>query len=213
MEFIREYKNSISSEVCDEIIRKFELEEDKHCGKTISGVHKDIKDTTDYQLFSPIDKTIKEVWKNIDKILYDELKQKMKSYITELDGIFFNDISYNLFNYQFLSDDGFMIQKYKKGIGKYIYHNDFKNDVIQHRHRVITYLWYLNDVDEGGTTEFLGGKLHIKPEKGKLVLFPASWCFPHRGNVPISNDKYIITGWFYEENNEKIINIINKMNK
>ena len=112
MEFIREYKNSISSEVCDEIIRKFELEEDKHCGKTISGVHKDIKDTTDYVLCSPKDRSIKEVWKIIDKILYDELKQKMKSYITELDSIFFNDISYNLFNYQFLSDDGFMIQKY-----------------------------------------------------------------------------------------------------
>jgi hypothetical protein len=214
MEFIREYKNSISVEICDEIIRKFELEEDKYSGRTITGVNTHIKDTTDYVLYDyNNNKLIKDIWKNIDKILYDELHHKLKSYITELDDIFFNDISYNLFKNQFLSDDGFMIQKYKQGIGKYIYHHDFKVDMIQNRHRVITYLWYLNDVDEGGTTEFLGGKLHIKPEKGKLILFPASWSFPHRGNVPISSDKYIITGWFYEEDNEKIVNIINNMNK
>ena len=110
-------------------------------------------------------------------------------------------------------DTCFLMQKYNKNEGKFVYHDDFSilNDL--KIHRVITYLWYLNNVDEGGTTEFLGGKLHIKPEKGKLVLFPASWCFPHRGNVPISNDKYIITGWFYEEDNEKIIDIINNMNK
>jgi hypothetical protein len=32
---------------------------------------------------------------------------------------------------------------------------------------------------------------------GKLLLFPASWVFPHRGKMPISEDKYIVTGWFH----------------
>lgn len=50
---------------------------------------------------------------------------------------------------------------------------------------------------EGGETEFWS-KYRIKPEAGKLVLFPASWAFPHRAIVPLSSDKYIITGWLWE---------------
>ena len=53
---------------------------------------------------------------------------------------------------------------------------------------------YLNDVDEGGETEFWG-TLKVKPEAGKLILFPATWTYPHCANIPISNAKYIITGW------------------
>jgi hypothetical protein len=37
----------------------------------------------------------------------------------------------------------------------------------------------------------------VKPEAGKLLFFPATWTYPHRGMMPISNDKYIITGWIY----------------
>jgi hypothetical protein len=63
-------------------------------------------------------------------------------------------------------------------------------------HRVITYLWYLNDVNDGGETEFCGD-FKVKPRAGKLVLFPASWCYPHKGIMPLSNNKYIITGWLH----------------
>ena len=76
------------------------------------------------------------------------------------------------------------------------------------QYRVITFLWYLNTVEEGGETELLGS-VNIKPERGKLLLFPASWTFPHRGKMPISHDKYIVTGWFHvskDQQNEKIKN-------
>ena len=42
---------------------------------------------------------------------------------------------------------------------------------------------------------FKNGK--IKAEKGKLLIFPSSWTYIHRGNIPISDDKYIITGWVH----------------
>ena len=89
-----------------------------------------------------------------------------------------------------------MIQKYQKNKGKYVYHNDASFEST--KYRVITYIWYLNDVEEGGETEFFG-EYCVKPEKGKLVLFPASWTFPHCGKIPISHDKYIVTGWLYIE--------------
>jgi hypothetical protein len=54
---------------------------------------------------------------------------------------------------------------------------------------------YLNDVEEGGETEFLHQGKRIKPTKGTLILAPASYTHAHRGNPPLSNDKIIITSW------------------
>jgi hypothetical protein len=122
------------------------------------------------------------------------------------------NISFKILHSKFLQYDEFMIQKYNKLDGKYIYHNDSFVDFNKTRYRVFTYLWYLNTVTEGGETEFWGS-YKIKPEAGKLILFPACWTFPHTGKMPISNDKYIITGWIYvNENklvNQRVADVIN----
>ena len=61
-------------------------------------------------------------------------------------------------------------------------------------------MYYLNDVSEGGETEFYHQKVKIKPEKGTLVIFPAYFTHLHKGNVPISNDKYILNFWLMKGN-------------
>jgi hypothetical protein len=61
--------------------------------------------------------------------------------------------------------------------------------------RFLSFMWYLNDVNEGGETEFLD--LVIKPESGKLLVFPPLWMFPHRGNCPKSNPKYILSTYLH----------------
>jgi hypothetical protein len=103
-----------------------------------------------------------------------------------------NNISFK--NIHFYELNNFFIKKYIKNDGKFEYHHDFvvENNSV----RIITYLFYLNDVEEGGETEFLG-TYKVKPEKGKMIIFPCSWTFPHSGKMPISNDKYIISGWLH----------------
>lgn len=54
---------------------------------------------------------------------------------------------------------------------------------------------YLNDVEEGGETEFLYYPKRIKAEQGKLIIWPATFTHTHRGNTPLTGDKYIITSW------------------
>ena len=61
--------------------------------------------------------------------------------------------------------------------------------------RYISYLYYLNDVEDGGKTVFNG--LTIKPRKGTLVVFPPLWMFPHKGEPPISGPKYILTTYLH----------------
>jgi hypothetical protein len=201
--YIYETDFSIPPELCDEIIQMYETEQTSHFnGRTFSGVDKSIKNTTDMIIPHNLDNN-KEKWFEIENFLYKEIYANLLKYLNELS----NKNSYKIQNnnnkeFRLLNGnlhfDHFMIQKYNKNEGKYIYHDDFYSDHIKNRYRVITYIWYLNDVDDGGETEFWG-EYKIKPKKGKLVFFPATWCFPHRGKMPISNDKYIITGWFYKE--------------
>ena len=58
---------------------------------------------------------------------------------------------------------------------------------------------YLNDVDEGGETQFVQFKkpgthipLKIKPQQGRLLMFPPQWMYYHAGLKPVSNSKYLI---------------------
>ena len=57
---------------------------------------------------------------------------------------------------------------------------------------MLTYLWYLNDCEEG-YTEFADRR--IQPECGKLILFFADPALLHRGIAPKTGAKYIMTGW------------------
>ena len=61
--------------------------------------------------------------------------------------------------------------------------------------REFVIITYLNDVPEGGETEFLYQQVRVKPEMGKTVIFPAAYTHMHRGNPPIGGSKYIATTW------------------
>ena len=197
-EFVYQNDSSLSPELCNRIITLFENDDSKYEGITIGGLQKNVKNTMDLMI-NPLD--VK--WIKINKTLENELINNVKIYIDNINSLISsydvenNNINkFKLFSNKILTTHSkFMIQRYIKNEGKYIYHNDGLVDYTDKRQRVLTFLWYLNDVAEGGETEFLGNK--ITPTAGKLILFPASWCFPHRGVMPISNNKYIITGWLY----------------
>lgn len=59
--------------------------------------------------------------------------------------------------------------------------------------RYMVFLWYLNDVGEGGETEFCDMGLRIEARQGRLLMFPPYWMFQHAGLPPRSNDKYMIS--------------------
>ena len=187
--------DSICHDLCDEIITKFENEPNKmDCG-----IQKNIKDTTDFIM--PINC---EKWYKIHKCLLKELTKNLNQYLDSLchdedklsceeskeDFIIIDKKKTILYN--------FMVQRCIKNKGKYTYHNDFNIDFEKKEYRIIRYIWYLNNVEEGGETGFWND-YKIKPEKGKLILFPACWTFPHCGRMPISSNKYIITGWIYQK--------------
>lgn len=86
------------------------------------------------------------------------------------------------------------VQKTKVGGGYHIWHHE--TDKRETSNRVLAWTVYLNDVAEGGETEYLYQHLRVKPTMGTFVIWPAGFTHTHRGNPPLSNDKYIMTGWF-----------------
>lgn len=195
-------ENSLSPELCNLIIQYFNDDKNKYEGVTGGGLNHAIKETLDLSL------TQQDCprWKKICSILHNELDINTKSYVSKINNqitenheIENSTNNYSVFSKAFLKNETFQMQKYEKGKGRYIYHTDESYDHSKNEYRVITFLWYLNTVDEGGETE-LWCTHKIKPEAGKLLLFPACWTFPHRGKIPISHDKYIITGWLYINN-------------
>lgn len=85
------------------------------------------------------------------------------------------------------------IQKTKIGGGYHVWHCENSNR--QTNGRILAFTIYLNDVEEGGETEFLYYPKRIKPKTGSVLIFPSGFTHTHRGNPPISNEKYIVTGW------------------
>jgi len=88
---------------------------------------------------------------------------------------------------------GVKIQRTRPGEGYHIWHTE--QGSIDSGNRFGVFLWYMNDVEQGGETEFLYLKKRIHAIRNRLVIWPAGYTHTHRGNPPLSNDKYIITGW------------------
>jgi hypothetical protein len=68
--------------------------------------------------------------------------------------------------------------------------------------RQLVFMTYLNDVADGGETEFWDQNLQVKPEKGLTLIFPAFWTHLHRGRGSPSQYKRIVTGWFNVKTND-----------
>jgi len=86
------------------------------------------------------------------------------------------------------------LQRYEKGVGHFkSFHTE--GEYKEFSNRLFAVMFYLNDVEEGGETEFLHQGLFVKPTKGTFLVWPAPWPYVHRGHVPISDNKYILTTW------------------
>ena len=67
-------------------------------------------------------------------------------------------------------------------------------DVMDHAsaRRFLVAFLYLNDVAEGGGTEFPLWGQTVQPKAGTLLMFPPLWPWLHAGRRPASGPKYII---------------------
>lgn len=89
---------------------------------------------------------------------------------------------------------GAKLQRTPPGGGYHYWHHEHEGDM-NSNNTLLAWMVYLNDVEEGGETEFLYQKKKFSPKTSSLIVWPSGFTHQHRGNPPLSNDKFIATGW------------------
>ena len=203
--FIKQYHKQIPDSFCDEMINIFELndkENKTYSGKIGQGINQPNlelqKSSMDLDLEgSPVTLGINDDMKFYTK-LFSFCRPSVVDYYTNCIatpnnlGIIPSEQKDNYIDGVCTILQPPRIKRYKKNKdGYHTWHYDWMAASPNAAGRTMVLMFYLNDVEEGGETEFLHQNLKIKPEKGKVVIFPAYFTHIHKGNIPISNDKYI----------------------
>lgn len=217
-DFISVIDNALQPELCQQIIDIFETSEHLAPGETGGGVDTSKKRSTDVSISRYAE--FKEICPQVNAVTGKHLVDYFKAYYFALIGpigLTMADIKSGkpvkltadnfdeqalprlpqIVNYLFRMGE-INAQKYTANDGGYPYwhsENYPQKGSIDALHRNLLFMFYLNDVDEGGETEFYYQDKKIKPKTGRMVIAPSGFTHTHRGNVPTSNDKYILTSW------------------
>jgi len=175
-DFVKCYDNVLPPDYCDFFIKFFE--ENKDVAERF--------DNDGAPNFSKLDFTgisDEELFNNINKSVAFMFHNHAQKYATEvgLHEFFPKDYSFELIR----------LKKYEVND-----HDEFKLHVDigdkASSSRFLNLFCYLNDVEEGGETTFPNLGISFKPKKGSLLIFPPNWFFPHTGEKPLSNSKYLL---------------------
>lgn len=180
LSFIYEIKDALPSDICREMIRRFEANKDQQYAGRIGqnqAEESSIKKSTDLRISGRTD------WKDIDSALTRSISRAFNEF-----GQLFPFFAANSFK-----DIGYNMQRYFPG--EY-YHWHVDGGPGQFSQRQLVAIWYLNDVEgPGGETEFPIQEIAVAPKTGKLVLFPPFWTHVHRAVTLERGVKYIATTW------------------
>lgn len=217
MDFIEVYENAIPNDLCDALMLSVDTHRGTSQGRTGSGFDTRKKDSLDLTLDRHTDLVslkdellgyaLSHLTSYFDKysmalmgaVSLNVVDEKDQAVTLTLDN--YNKLgrprALNLVKYLYRSGP-VNVQKYQKGKGGYHHWHSEQFPQLSHNealHRVVLYMFYLNDVEEGGETEFFYQKRKLSPSKGTMVIAPSGFTHTHRGAIPISNDKYIATSW------------------
>jgi hypothetical protein len=196
--FILEIPNFLPPDLCKELIDRFKSIEHTLERGTLTYLVEDNKcaefkkpnlqcDMSKHALFRDLDSELSNRFTTACKMYLDHLNREFDHNKKPLPHTFVQ-----LFSIKSMVDSGYALHKISPG-STYEWHID--SDPRSDEKSFIQFILYLNTLDEGGTTEFANGR-KVKPEIGKLLIFPCSWTFPHSGNEVKCKDKFIISTIF-----------------
>ena len=175
--FIKEFFFSDDDmSICDGLIEYHSNNmEYKYAGNTQGG--KALKRSTDVTIYPASQNPFVQMYR---KLLFDYVREYLASYDNPLG--------------QLTIAEGFNIQHYKPSEGFLSWHSE--RSLHQTHQRALVFMTYLNDVQDGGGTDFkYQGKRH-HAQKGKTLIWPSDFTHTHRGEPSPTQEKYIATGWF-----------------
>lgn len=217
-DFIEIYDDALSSDQCRQIIDQFEGNNAAYQGHAGPGVDLTIKDSMDLNI------TRRSDWVATNEIITDAVFKCLVKYMHKYSFMLVG-ANIPLFKHpetgevSKLRHENFAefgaphipaltartyrlgelnVQKYINNEGGYHHwHSEVcaDSDDCESLHRALFFILYLNDIDSGGETEFYYQKKKVAPKTGRIVFSPAGFTHTHKGNIPASGDKYVVTSW------------------
>jgi hypothetical protein len=185
-DFIGVYDNYITKEECNKAIQLYEEQNKFH--NTIN--------RKNFEQSSILEKKDKQFF--AEKNNFDTWWENLKSLILNFDMAWKHYCEHTGANAAYSNKPFFYttlkIQKTLPTEGYHMWHIEH-SDGFLYEARAFVFSVYLNDVEEGGETEFLHFSKRVKPKTGRIVIWPAGMPYVHRGNPPLSGEKYILTSW------------------
>lgn len=181
-QFVRGYK--IPDVVCDDIIKYFN--NSKHLQSNVRRVNKSDSEVVLSKIKFSTDITVMPETFNKEQSVSNYMQyldQCIIEYINKFDSLQGSTLGFK---------NGWNIQWYKPNEGYFAPHFERSNN-IHTVDRVLVFMTYLNDVEDGGT-EFIYQGITLKAKKGNTWIWPADFTHTHVGQICSSN-KYIATGW------------------
>lgn len=187
--FFGVYENALSPEFCRAAILRFDKDPQVRPGRygngTVGGaVDANIKKTTEIDL----DGT-HQGWRTEERVLLESLGRHLRRYMETWGRAFNCDLIH----------EPLKIARYPIG-GQFDWHSDNLGNGVTTR--VITALWYLNTVEQGGETEYPWQNMAVRPVEGRLLLCPVGWTYVHRGAPPVTGPKYIAITQLHQRSSE-----------
>jgi hypothetical protein len=178
--------NIENDKLCNEIIKFFEENKSmQRIGITTTGYDPKLKKTTD-MVIQPSD--LKNKKYSLFNSYFNLLKDCFLDYKNQ-----YPFLKHKFFNRTHIGN--FNVQKYNSG--DHFSHLHSERVSLDSLHRLFAWMTYLNNVDDGGTTNFEYYDIKVKPEIGKTLIWPSEWTHVHAGEILKSGTKYIVTGWMH----------------
>jgi hypothetical protein len=174
-DYITVVDDVISPEMCKDLIEAFEKK--PHLARS-----------EDYYQFAELNLHQDPDFKEACKAIQGAATLMIKEYKRKHNATFIPD--------QFTLEQ-FRMKRYSpNGVDQFDWHTDVGD--YKSARRFLVCLMYINDVEEGGQTAFDSEcddekAIKVDAKAGRLVMFPPTWQYPHKGMKPVSGNKYIIS--------------------
>ena len=183
--FIKVYDDAIDKNSCQLLIDKFEKSE--HQYEVVRQAERD--EAISFKQINLV--THHEDWKSVAAGAMEMFQDSVLRYIYDC----------KIMPKQWPTTYGYEAIRIKRYLNNNYDRFDPHVDVMNYEtsRRFLAFFIYLNDVEEGGETEFVNLKKEgtyipykVTPKQGRLLMFPPTWQYYHAGRKPVSGKKYLL---------------------
>jgi hypothetical protein len=173
-------KKLLSPELCGALIRNYRRDGSKHPGHTL-GSHGETKTHDPVKVSTDLAIPNAAPWTSAHETLHRAVSEVVVAIAAQFPSL----------QVWPLRTTGYKIQHYQQNAGYFHWHFDALGPGAWERQ--LAMVIFLNSVAQGGATCFHRQNLRFQPVAGDGLFFPTFWTHMHCGEVPRSEDKYIVS--------------------